>query len=66
MLTTTDARFSSSPFGRRNSLHRVNWFGEQFDLEVIASEGDYPLLGVGLLADHDLHISYRSGEVRIL
>ncbi len=43
----------------------IDWFGEQFDLEVIANEGEYPLLGVGLLADHDLHISYRSGEVGI-
>ena len=44
----------------------IDWFGEQFDLEVIANEGEYPLLGVGLLADHDLHISYRSGEVGIV
>ena len=32
----------------------------------IANEGEYPLLGVGLLADRDLHISYRSGEVNIV
>ena len=44
----------------------VDWFGEQFDLEVIANEGEYPLLGVGLLAGHDLHINYRSGEVSIV
>ena len=44
----------------------IDWFGEQFDLEVIANEGEFPLLGVGLLADHDLHISYRSGEVSIV
>lgn len=44
---------------------RIDWFGEEFDLEVLANEGDYPLLGVGLLADHDLYISFRSGEVSI-
>ena len=44
---------------------RIDWFGEQRELEVVANEGDYPLLGVGLLLGHDLHISYRSGEVTI-
>jgi len=45
---------------------QVDWFGEQFELEVIANEGEYPLLGVGLLVDRDLHISYRSGKVSIV
>jgi len=44
---------------------RVDWFGEEFDLEVVANDGGYPLLGVGLLMDRDLHISYRSGKVSI-
>lgn len=43
----------------------INWFGEQRDLEVVANDGEYPLLGVGLLLGHDLHISYRSGEITI-
>ena len=43
----------------------IDWFGEQRVLEVVANEGDYPLLGVGLLTGRDLHISYRSGEVTI-
>jgi clan AA aspartic protease len=43
----------------------IDWFGEERDLEVIANDGDYPLLGVGLLVGHDLHISYRSGEITI-
>ena|SRR5438477_10498596 len=43
----------------------IEWFGEQRHLEVVANDGDFPLLGVGLLRDHDLHISYRSGEVTI-
>ena len=43
----------------------IDWFGDERDLEVIANDGDYPLLGVGLLVGHDLHISYRSGEITI-
>jgi clan AA aspartic protease len=43
----------------------IDWFGEQRDLEVVANEGEYPLLGVGLLLGLELHISYHSGEVRL-
>ncbi len=43
----------------------IDWFGEERSLEVVANDGEQPLLGVGLLAGHDLHISYRSGEIRI-
>ncbi len=43
----------------------IDWFGDQRDLEVVANDGEYPLLGVGLLAGYDLHSSYRSGEVTI-
>ena len=43
----------------------IDWFGEQRTLEVVANEGEFPLLGIGLLFGHDLHISYRSGDVTI-
>ena len=43
----------------------IDWFGEERDLEVVANEGEFPLLGVGLLLGHDLRISYRSGEITI-
>ncbi|WP_310821148.1 hypothetical protein [Stratiformator vulcanicus] len=43
----------------------VDWLGNQRELEVVANEGEYPLLGVGLLLGLDLHISYRSGEITI-
>ncbi len=43
----------------------IDWFGEERDLEVVANDGEYPLLGVGLLVDRDLHISYRSGSITI-
>jgi clan AA aspartic protease len=44
---------------------QIEWFGQQRELEVVANEGEYPLLGVGLLLGHELHISYRSGEIEI-
>ncbi len=43
----------------------IDWFAEERELEVVANDGEYALLGVGLLAGYDLHISYRSGIVRI-
>ena len=43
----------------------IDWFGEERDLEVIANDGEYPLLGVGLLLGHELRISYRSGNITI-
>ncbi len=43
----------------------IDWFGEERDLEVVANDGEYPLLGVGLLVGCDLHISYRSGMITI-
>ena len=43
----------------------IDWFGEERHLEVVANKGECPLLGVGLLVGHDLHISYRSGDITI-
>jgi clan AA aspartic protease len=43
----------------------IEWFGAERELEVVANDGVYPLLGVGLLAGYDLHISYRSGKITI-
>ena len=44
---------------------RIEWFGEERHLQVVVNNGEYPLLGVGLLWSHDLHISYRTGEITI-
>ena len=44
----------------------IDWFGEQRHLEVVANDGEHPLLGVGLLWGHDLYISYRTGEIQIV
>lgn len=43
----------------------IDWFGELRKLEVVANEGNCPLLGIGLLEGHELQISYRSGEIVI-
>ena len=36
----------------------VNWFGKERRLEVIANDGDYPLLGIGLLLGLELRANY--------
>lgn len=43
----------------------VKWFGVERELEVIANDGEFPLLGFGLLTGYDLYISYRSGNILI-
>lgn len=43
----------------------VEWFDEDRELEVVANNGEFPLLGVGLLLGRDLHISYQTGEITI-
>ena len=41
----------------------VSWFGEERRLEVIANDGDYPLLGVGLLLGLELRANYQTMEL---
>ena len=43
----------------------LQWFGEWRRIEVIANEGQYPLLGVTLLQGHALHIDYRTGTISV-
>ena len=38
----------------------IDWFGAERSLEVIANEGEIPLLGVGLLLGKDLRVDYRN------
>ena len=38
----------------------IDWFGAERPLEVIANEGDIPLLGVGLLLGKELRVDYRN------
>ena len=46
-------------------LCELEWFGEWRSIEVIGSDGDHPLLGVGLLRGHELAIDYRVSSVRV-
>ena len=38
----------------------LDWFGDMRTVEVIENEGQFPLLGVGLLRDRRLEVDYRS------
>ena len=55
--------------GSEISLRRyvclITWFGETRELEVVANDGEYPLLGIGLMLGHDLKVSDRDGSVSI-
>lgn len=43
----------------------VEWFGAWKRIETIANAGQFPLLGVGLLQGHELHIDYRAGTLTL-
>jgi clan AA aspartic protease len=36
----------------------LEWFGKWITVEVLANDGQFPLLGVGLLRDHELRVDY--------
>ena len=44
----------------------VLWFGVWKEAEVIANNGRFPLLGVGLLRERDLNINYQTKTVSIV
>ena len=43
----------------------IQWFGEERRIEVIESNGQYALLGTGLLRGRKLEIDYRLGTLAI-
>jgi len=43
----------------------LDWFGRSRRLEIIANDGSFPLLGLGLLRGRDLHIDYASGTLTL-
>lgn len=43
----------------------LDWFDAAVAVEVIANEGEFPLLGTGLLKGRRLVIDYRTGGVEI-
>jgi clan AA aspartic protease len=43
----------------------VDWFGDLRLVEVIENDGEFPLLGVGLLSDRRLEVNYRSRSLAL-
>ena len=43
----------------------LEWFGSVYRTQVVANDGQYPLLGTMLLADRDPAISYRRKTVSL-
>lgn len=44
---------------------QVEWFGRNYDTQVVTNEGEYALLGTILLTGRRLEIDYGSGTVNI-
>ena len=44
----------------------LEWFGEWKRIEVVANQGQFPLLGVGLLLDRQLHIDYLARVLNLI
>ncbi len=44
----------------------VDWFGRRRQLEVVSNDGEYALLGVGLLAGLELRLNYRTLELSLV
>ena len=45
---------------------QIKWFGRDRDLEVIANNGEFPLLGVGLLLAKELRVDYTNLSVSLV
>jgi len=43
----------------------IQWFGEPRSIEVVGSDAETPLLGVGLRRGHKLMIDYRMGTLEL-
>jgi clan AA aspartic protease len=43
----------------------LRWFGQDRLVEVIANDGQFPLLGIGLLRDRRLAIDYPAGTLSL-
>ena len=41
------------------------WFGQLKTVEIVANDSTVPLLGVGVLRDNDVHISYRNRTLTV-
>ncbi len=43
----------------------IDWFGDLRMVEVIENDGQFPLLGIGLLRDRKLEIDYRTRTLKL-
>jgi clan AA aspartic protease len=43
----------------------VDWFGGCYETQIVASDGEYPLLGTMLLDGRQLHIDYQARTVEL-
>ena len=43
----------------------VEWFDKTLEIQAIANQGLFPLLGIGLLRGHELVVDYRAGIVAV-
>ena len=43
----------------------VDWFGAWRGIEVVANQGQFPLLGIGLLLGRELQINYQTKVVNL-
>lgn len=58
-LNTTEAMLADgSKVTLPTYLCFMDWFGNTIPLEVVANDGNYPLLGTALLDQRVLHIDY--------
>jgi len=43
----------------------LDWFGNSYETQIVASDGEYPLLGTMLLDGHRLEIDYRAKTIEL-
>jgi clan AA aspartic protease len=43
----------------------LSWFGKEYRTQVVANDGEFPLLGTMLLADHRLLVEYKLKSVSL-
>jgi hypothetical protein len=43
----------------------ASWLGQLKPIEIVANDSQFPLLGVGVMRDSDLHINYRARTMTV-
>ena len=54
-----------SPVGLDSYLCELKWFDNWKSIEIIANDGQFPLLGIDLLRERELRIDYRAGTLSV-